>query len=166
MTRTLTPAPLTAAAFAPYGEVIETAGEPDKWINEGRCARFNDLATLDIVEGRPGLSLFRSESCTLPLTLSLMERHPAGSQAFIPMTRAPFLVTVAPDEDGKPGTPLAFLTAPGQGVNIGRNVWHGVLTPLSDPGLFAVIDRIGGGANLQEHRFGKGWTITANRHEG
>jgi ureidoglycolate lyase len=80
----------------------------------------------------------------------LLERHPDGSQAFVPMSEHPFLVTVAPDEDGQPGTPLAFLTVPGQGINLYRGVWHGVLTPLHAPGLFAVIDRIGSGSNLQE----------------
>jgi ureidoglycolate lyase len=69
------------------------------------------------------------------------------------MTQAPFLVVVAPDMGGRPGQPLAFLTAPGQGVNYHRGVWHGVLCPLAAPGLFAVIDRIGPGSNLEEHHF-------------
>ncbi|NRB02117.1 MAG: ureidoglycolate lyase, partial [Rhodobacteraceae bacterium] len=60
---------------------------------------------------------------------------------------------VAPDAGGVPGTPRAFLTAPGQGVNYHRGTWHGVLTPLHAPGLFAVVDRIGDGANLEEHVF-------------
>jgi ureidoglycolate lyase len=83
----------------------------------------------------------------------MVERHPLGSQAFLPMSLEPFLVIVAPDEGGTPGRPLAFRTAPGQGVNLGRGTWHGVLTPLAAPGLFAVIDRIGDGANLEEHWF-------------
>ena len=67
------------------------------------------------------------------------------------MSEAPWLVIVAPDDDGVPGAPLAFLPAPGQGVNILRNTWHGVLTPLAEPGLFAVVDRIGTSANLDEY---------------
>ena len=66
------------------------------------------------------------------------------------MSEHPFLVTVAPDQDGAPGVPRAFLTAPGQAINLHRATWHGVLTPLHLPGLFAVVDRIGPGANLQE----------------
>ena len=66
------------------------------------------------------------------------------------MTQNPFLVIVALDEDGTPGRPLAFCTAPGQGINFHPNVWHGVLTPLFAPGLFAVVDRIGNSANLEE----------------
>ena len=75
------------------------------------------------------------------------------------MTAHPFLVTVAPDEGGTPGRPRAFLTAPGQGVNLARGTWHGVLTPLHAPGLFAVIDRIGAGDNLEEHWFAAPWRI-------
>lgn len=146
--------PLTPEAFAPFGEILDTAGAPDKLINQGLCGRYHDCATLDFTEaGRAGISLFRSELCSLPVTLKLMERHPLGSQAFLPMSMDGFLVVVAPDDAGKPGTPLAFRTAPGQGINFHRNTWHGVLTPLSGSGLFAVVDRIGGGENLQEHRF-------------
>ena len=68
------------------------------------------------------------------------------------MSPDPFLVVVAEDDGGKPARLRAFLTAPGQGINLHRNVWHGVLTPLAEPGLFAVVDRIGPGANLEEYR--------------
>jgi ureidoglycolate lyase len=145
--------PLTRAAFARFGEVLEAEGPPDRLINQGLCGRYHDLATLDFEDGRAGLSLFRSEARRLPYRLEMVERHPLGSQAFLPMTPDPFLVIVAPDADGAPGRPLAFRTAPGQGINVARNIWHGVLTPLAEPGLFAVIDRIGPGDNLEEHWF-------------
>lgn len=153
--------PLTRGAFAAFGEVLEAAGEPDRVINEGLCGRFHDLATLDFVDGRAGLSLFRSEARTLPYRLGMVERHPLGSQAFIPMSMDPFLVIAAPDEGGRPGRPRAFRTGPGQGINFHRNTWHGVLTPLSPPGLFAVIDRIGPGDNLEEYRFDTPWLVVA-----
>jgi len=142
--------PLTTDEFRPFGDVLDCAGDPDKLINAGMCGRFHDRARMDFGDGRAGLSLFKATPRALPYTLDLLERHPDGSQAFVPMSQHPFLVTVAPDEDGQPGTPLAFLTAPGQGINLHRGVWHGVLTPLHAPGLFAVIDRIGSGSNLQE----------------
>ncbi len=94
----------------------------------------------------------------------MVERHPDGSQAFIPMSMDPFLVIVAPDAGGAPGTPLAFRTAPGQGVNFLRNTWHGVLTPLAGPGLFAVIDRIGDTANLEEHWFDVPYVVQDSRN--
>ncbi|WP_299362256.1 ureidoglycolate lyase [uncultured Paracoccus sp.] len=157
-TRVLHTRPLQATAFAPFGQVIEAVGPPDRLINAGRCGRHHDLARLDIAD-RAGISVFRSESVTLPYRFDLVERHPLGSQAFLPMTEHPFLVIVAPDLGDRPGDPLAFLTAPGQGVNIGRNVWHGVLTPLADPGLFAVADRCADGPNLQEHVYPAPWTV-------
>ncbi|MHA3979456.1 ureidoglycolate lyase [Halovulum sp. GXIMD14794] len=152
--------PLTAEAFAPFGDVLEVSGDPDKIINQGNCGRWHDLAALDMDGGRAGISLFNARPRALPYTLDMLERHPLGAQAFLPMTQEPFLVIVAPDAGGKPGTPRAFLTAPGQGVNYHRGTWHGVLTPLSEPGLFAVVDRIGEGNNLEEHWLEDPVTIT------
>lgn len=155
--------PLTAAAFAPFGQVLEVAGKPDKIINQGLCGRYHDLAEIDIVDGRAGISLFKAEPRTLPLTLDMVERHPDGSQAFLPMSLDPFVVVVAPDAGGVPGRPQAFLTTAGQGINFARGTWHGVLTPLHAPGLFAVIDRIGDGPNLQEHWFDAPYRIVAQQ---
>lgn len=153
MTKTILTQPLTAEAFAPFGEVLEVSGTPDRLINAGKCGRFHDRAILDFADARAGISIFKSESFSLPFSLELVERHPEGSQAFICMTDDPFLVVAAPDLGGTPGTPLAFITDGRQAINIHRNVWHGVLTPLSGPGLFAVVDRIGTTRNLEEHWF-------------
>ncbi|MBS9715673.1 ureidoglycolate lyase [Pseudohalocynthiibacter aestuariivivens] len=150
---------LTQKAFAKFGDVLDASGEADIVINQGNCGRYHDRAQLDILNGRAGISVFKANPRSLPHLLDVVERHPEGSQAFLPMSLDPFLVIVAPDEGDKPGTPRAFITAPGQGVNIHRNIWHGVLTPLSEPGLFAVVDRIGDGANLQEHWFEKPWLV-------
>lgn len=158
--RTIRTEPLTAEAFAPFGDVLEVKGAPDRLINQDLCGRYHDRARLDFgTGGRAGLSLFDAVARALPYTLDMVERHPEGSQAFLPMTAAPFLVIVAPDAGGVPGTPRAFLTAPGQGVNYHRGTWHGVLTPLSAPGLFAVVDRIGTTPNLEEHWFATPWTV-------
>lgn len=152
--------PLTAAAFAPFGDVLECAGDPDKIINAGKCGRYHDRARLDFGDdGRAGISIFNAEPRTLPYTCDLLERHPEGSQAFIPMSEHPFLIIVAADNNG-PVQPRAFLTMPGQAINFHRNVWHGVLTPLHAPGLFAVIDRIGTSENLEEHRLSDPLIIT------
>lgn len=161
MTAQITAQPLTADAFAPLGDVLEVAGDPDKLINQGLCSRYHDRAALDFADGRAGISLFNAEARALPYVLEMVERHPDGSQAFIPMTQHPFLVIVAPDTDGKPSTPRAFLTAPGQAINLHRGTWHGVLTPLHAPGLFAVVDRIGPGANLEEYWFDAPYTVIA-----
>ena len=160
MSREIVARPLTAEAFAPFGDVLEARGAPERLINQGLCGRFHDRARLDFGDGRAGISIFDAVPRTLPCALDMVERHPEGSQAFLPMTRAPFLVVVAEEESGRPARPQAFVTAPGQGVNYHRGVWHGVLTPLHGPGLFAVVDRIGDGANLEEHWFDAPWTVT------
>ncbi len=156
----ITAQPLTVKAFAPFGDVIEATGTPDKIINQGNCRRFHDRARLDLHGGRAGVSLFKARPRSLPYKLDMVERHPDGAQTFIPMSEHPFLVIAAPDENGAPGRPLAFLTAPGQAVNFARGTWHGVLTPLHAPGLFAVVDRIGPGSNLQEYWFETPYTVT------
>ncbi|WP_417599652.1 ureidoglycolate lyase [Pararhodobacter oceanensis] len=164
MTRTLITEPLTADAFAPFGDLLDASGAPDKLINQGMCGRYHDRAALDFgpetsPAGRAGISIFNAEPRAFPYVLELVERHPEGSQAFIPMHQNPFMVIVASDEGGTPGTPRAFLTNGAQAINFHRNIWHGVLTPLSAPGLFAVIDRIGDTANLQEHWFDTPYTV-------
>lgn len=159
MSREILIRPLTTDAFALFGEVLECSGAPDMIINQGQCGRYHDRAQLDFGDGRAGISLFDATPRSLPLVLDMMERHPDGSQAFIPMSHQSFLVIVAPDENGKPGTPLAFATAPGQAVNYHGNTWHGVLTPLHTPGLFAVVDRIGTGKNLEEHWFDTPYSV-------
>ncbi|MEL6840618.1 MAG: ureidoglycolate lyase [Pseudomonadota bacterium] len=148
MSRDIRISALTGRAFAPFGDVLNCDGDPDKMINAGLCGRFHDRARVDC-DGKVGISLFRSELRRLPYPLDLVERHPLGSQAFIPMSMDPFLVVVA-DANLRP---QAFITAPGEGINFHRGTWHGVLTPLSGPGLFAVIDLVDDKPNLEEHVF-------------
>ncbi|KFE33931.1 ureidoglycolate lyase [Thioclava atlantica] len=153
--------PLTPEDFAPFGDVLDASGAPDKIINQGLCGRFHDRARLDFADGRAGISIFKAAPRALPCSCDLLERHPEGSQAFIPMSAEPFLVIVAPDEGGRPGAPRAFLTNGAQGINLLRGTWHGVLTPLAEPGLFAVIDRIGPGANLEEYPLAAPFSVLA-----
>lgn len=156
----ITAQPITASRFAPFGQVIEIESKKAIVINDGLCHRFNDLARFDVdPAGRIGLSLFQSQLRTMPYVCDLLERHPLGSQCFIPMSDAALLVIVAPDDGGRPGPVSAFLANNRVAINIARNTWHGVLTPLSGSGLFAVIDRIGDGANLEEHRLSAPITV-------
>ncbi|KMK66386.1 ureidoglycolate lyase [Puniceibacterium sp. IMCC21224] len=158
--KAVTVRPLTTEEFAPYGDVLEVRGAPDKIINAGFCGRYHDRATLDFgPDGRAGLSMFDATPRSLPYVCDLVERHPDGSQAFVPMHCNPWLVIVA-EPGPKPGPLHAFLANPGQGVNFHRGTWHGVLTPLAAPGLFAVVDRIGDTANLEEFRLTEPVTIT------
>jgi ureidoglycolate lyase len=158
----ITAHPLTAEAFAPFGDVLEATGD-FRLINEGLCQRHHDRARIDTgADARSGISIFNAEPRALPYEFNLVERHPEGSQAFLPMTQHPFLVIVAPDQGGRPGAPQAFVTNGAQGINLHRGTWHGVLTPLHAPGLFAVVDRIGTTPNLEEFRYPKPFRVTAN----
>lgn len=147
--------PLTVEGFAPFGQVIQTEGAQHFSINSGTTERYHDLARVELggVHARPLISIVRGQPYALPLTLKLVERHPLGSQAFYPLSDRPFLVIVALDTHDGPDTPRTFRTAPGQGVNLAMNTWHGVLTPLGEVSDFLVVDRGGEGNNLEEHIF-------------
>jgi ureidoglycolate lyase len=152
--------PLTPEAFAPYGDVLEATGD-FRPINDGLCHRHHDRARIDTgPNARAGISIFKATPRSLPYEFNLLERHPEGSQAFLPMSEQPFLVIVAPGTGSVPGTPIAFLTNGAQGINLHRGTWHGVLSPLSAPGLFAAVDRIGTTANLEEYRYAEGFCVT------
>ena len=156
--------PLTAQAFAPFGQVIQTEGAQHFPINNGKTERFHDLAQVQLAgpNSRPIISIACGQPYSLPLTLAMVERHPFGSQAFHPLSNRPFLVIVAPDENGTPGRPRAFLTAPGQGINYAINTWHGVLTPLgNEPADFLLVDRAGDGPNLEEYFYPTPWQVVA-----
>jgi ureidoglycolate lyase len=160
---TLPVEPLSAAAFAPFGDVIEASDRAQRMhINEGFSERYHDLARVDLGDGAQGthrddrartlINIFRSKPRQLPLCLSLLERHPLGSQAFMPLSPCTFLVVVAP---GGAVPELAgmrcFLAAAGQGVNYARGTWHHPLLSLHQVCDFLVIDRAGPGANLEEY---------------
>lgn len=156
---------LSAEAFAPFGQVIEKAGAHNYLINSGNCTRYHDLAKVEAIgeQARVLISLFTAKPCVFPLTLAMVERHPLGSQAFYPLSGKPWVVIVCIDDDGVPGPPLAFIAAPDQGVNIVRNIWHAVLTPLDAVSDFIVVDRGGEGKNLAEHFFIDPFTILDHR---
>jgi len=107
--------PLSSDAFSAFGDILEVQDQPTVMINQGNCARYSDLATLDFADGRAGISIFHAKPYASPLTLAMVERHPEGSQAFVPLS--------------------------------------------DDPFLFAVVDRIGAGKNLEEHWFDHPYSI-------
>lgn len=145
--------PLTREAFAPFGDVIAADDSAQHFsINGGNTERFHDLARLESgPEGRIIASIFRGQPRPMPFTVSMMERHPLGSQAFIPLSGNPYLVVVAAAGPA-PGTDKlhAFLAQPGQGVNYATGVWHHPLLALNEVCDFLVIDRSGPGKNCDE----------------
>lgn len=150
----LTPQPLTKAAFARFGDVIELDGARHYSINQGFAERYHDLARLDAGAngGAAILSIFVAEPRPNPIEIKLMERHPLGSQAFYPLHDRDWLVVVA-DDPVTPQSLHAFRATGRQGVNYARNVWHHPLLVLEPASPFLIIDRKGPGENLEEVRF-------------
>lgn len=148
--RTLDVQPLTQAGFSAFGDVIESEGHVALPINAGMTDRYDDLAGVDVApqDGRPLISLFHARPYTLPLPITELERHPLGSQAFIPLDGQRFVVIVAPAGDApQADTVRAFVTNGRQGVNYRRGVWHHSLIVVGQPSRFAVVDRGGPGPN-------------------
>ncbi|KAA3632902.1 MAG: ureidoglycolate lyase [Proteobacteria bacterium] len=161
----LHPEPLTADTFRPYGEVIDTRDVEPTPINGGLTARYHDLATVDVATGggRALVNVFRTRPLPLPHRVTVMERHPLGSQAFMPIGAARFLVLVGlGDSRFDPGSVKLFVSDGHQGVNYSRNTWHHYQIVLGATADFLVIDRGGPGNNLEEARVGSlGITIPA-----
>ncbi len=145
--------PLTKANFADFGEVIETDGAKILDINLGRTQRFHALGHVELgaSDDKAIISLFRSNRWAHPLHIKMMEQHPMGSQAFLPVDKRPFLVVVADkDTHGEPSAIRGFVTNGHQGINLYTGVWHHPQLILAETQDFMVIDRMGSGNNLIE----------------
>ena len=148
----LTPQPLTAEAFAAFGDVIEARSDTVININQGTSQRFHDLARVDVAlgEGYPLVNIFRASPYPEPLTLSMMEKHPLGSQLFMPLQQHAYLVAVAQTSDQVSAGDITVFSANGnQGVNFQPGTWHHPLLVLVQQD-FLVVDRGGKGDNLVE----------------
>jgi ureidoglycolate lyase len=154
-TITLVPQLLSAERFRNFGNVIEAAPTPHAAMNELRFERFDDLVELDIdtrPDGRAAVSIARCRVPTkLPYRVEMVERHPLGSQAFIPLQRFVFIVVVGPAGESVEAADLqAFITSGRQGINYRKGVWHMPLIALEAGHDFLVIDRVGEGANCDQ----------------
>lgn len=146
--------PLTPASFAPFGEVISTATARDEYkINLGTTTRFHDISRVDVgdEDGAPIISIFRGTPRPMPIEIKMMERHPLGSQAFVPLSGQKFLIVVAEGSDPPALEDLrAFISDGTQGVTYAKNVWHHPLLVLEPESDFLIVDRSGPGNNLNE----------------
>jgi len=150
---TLRAEPLTADAFAAFGDVIETAGRDSFQINQGMADRYHDLARVETLgaDARTAVSWVHARPEQAPVTLRLMERHPHGSQIFMPLGPQPFIVVVAAGtEPPARDTLRAFVSNGHQGVNYRRGVWHHPMIALEAPTDFLVVDREGERPNCDE----------------
>ena len=152
--RVLRVRPLSRGAFEPFGEVLDASGPYDDLANGGAAQVFRDRASLDVAAqgGRARVNIIRTSPNRLPLMIEMMERHPLGSQAFVPLDCADWLVVAAPPGPLDPSGIVAFRAAGSQGINYGRGVWHHPLIALDRISDFLVIDRAGEGANLDIER--------------
>jgi ureidoglycolate lyase len=146
----ITPKTLTAAAFLPFGEVIEASTEVENFsINDGYTQRYHNLAKVDVnaKSGQAGMSIFRSTPLARPIAIKMMERHPLASQAFMPLGNEPYLVVVAPKGELDVKQIEVFIATAGQGVNYSAGTWHHYCLALNKSSDFLVVDRIGEGDN-------------------
>ncbi|MBL4827294.1 MAG: ureidoglycolate lyase [Spongiibacteraceae bacterium] len=144
---------LTAEAFLPFGDVIEVSDKNQQvTINRGSCVRHHNLASIDTAEqgGSTLVNIFCAKAAQLPHKVTVMERHPLSSQAFVPLGTQRYLVVVGKKGRFDACSLSAFIAQAGQGVNYHRGVWHHFCLPLDETMNFLVIDRAGAGNNCDE----------------
>lgn len=135
---------LTKENFAAFGDVISVgASENNFSINDGYTQRYHDLASIDVEDqnGKVLVNIFRSTPLAQPIAIKMMERHPLGSQAFIPLGNQPYLVVVAPAGTLNLSQINVFLASAEQGVNYHKGTWHHFCLALNEVSDFLVIDR-------------------------
>lgn len=150
----LQPEPLTSERFAPYGDVIEAAFDKTTAMNAARFERFDDLCNIDIERGgHLAISVARCRTPTsLPLRVDSVERHPLGSQAFVPLQHCKLVIVVAPPgESVDAGDLRAFVTNGKQGFNYHRGTWHMPLIAFEGGQEFLIVDRGGDETNCEEY---------------
>ena len=151
---------ITPERFAAYGDVIAALPDNQEAMNAARFQRFDDLAAVNVDEndgGHVAISIARAKTpSALPYCFDLIERHPYGSQAFIPLSQFRFVVVVAPAGESVDAADLqAFVTNGRQGVNYHKGVWHMPLIAFEEGQEFLIVDRAGGGPNYEEHILGE-----------
>ena len=155
------PKPITKENFKKFGDMITTADIKPIEINNGYAKRYDGIANLDtkIDNGESTISIFSALKRSIPMKIDMMEKHPLGSQAFIPMKETTFLSFVAPNDD-KPDLDKveAFIIPPGLGVNYKTGTWHFPLIATEDMN-FLVVDRKGSGDNLKIQKLEKNQII-------
>lgn len=147
--------PLTQEDFAPFGDVIQKQGRYPEEINYGQTRKYAGLAQVEVgdKEGTATLHIYRSRPVSLPFKIEVMENHPLGSQAFIPLQKRPFVVVVAPPSQALHFKSIqGFFTNGEQGVNLHKGVWHHYQLSLDETCDYLVIDRGGPGDNtIEQH---------------
>ncbi len=161
METTITPIKISRENFADFGDLISSENISPIDINAGYAKRFDNLASINTSKdsGKTIVSIFSAKKRNFPMKIDMMEKHPLGSQAFIPMQETTFLSFVAPPgEIPEVNRIKAFIIPPKTGINYKPAIWHFPLISTEDTD-FLVIDRKGSGENLIIHRFKKGEVV-------
>ena len=144
------PKKITRKNFKKFGDLISTKKIKPININNGYAKRFNNLCRINTSskKGNTIMSIFSAKKRKFPMKIVMMEKHPLGSQAFIPMSETKFLVFVAP-KGKKPNTKKieSFIVPKQAGINYKPGIWHFPLISTKSMN-FLVIDRKGAGNNL------------------
>ena len=151
------PKPITKDNFKKFGDMITTEDINPIEINNGYAKRYDGIAKLDTKKenGESTICIFSALKRSFPMKVDMMEKHPLGSQAFIPMKETTFLSFVAPAGDKPDLTKVeAFVIPKGIGVNYNPGVWHFPLISTENMN-FLVVDRLGDGDNLVLHDLNK-----------
>mgnify|MGYP001230488979 FL=1 len=157
MEKIIKPIKINRSNFATYGDLISTSDVNPININAGYAKRFDNLANLNTSKdgGQTIVSIFSALKRTFPMTVDMMEKHPLGTQAFIPMKETIFLSFVAPLGNSPDINKIqSFIIPPRTGINYKPGIWHFPLISTEDTN-FLVIDRKGKGENLIIHKFEK-----------
>ena len=157
MEKIINPIKINKSNFAIYGDLITTNDIKSMDINAGYAKRFDNLANLNTLrdDGKTIVSIFSAVKRTFPMKIDMMEKHPLGSQAFIPMKETTFLCFVAPEGELPQINKIqSFIIPPQTGINYRPGIWHFPLISTEDTN-FLVIDRKGKGENLIIHKFEK-----------
>ena len=151
------PLNITRNNFSQYGDLISSENVEPIDINAGYAKRFDDLANISTSknDGKAIVSIFSALKREFPMKIDMMEKHPLGSQAFIPMSRTTFLCFVAPEGDLPDVKKIqSFVVPPKTGINYKPGIWHFPLISTENTD-FLVVDRKGVGENLIIHQFTK-----------
>ena len=157
MEKIIKPIKISKSDFSAYGDLISTNDIYPMDINAGYAKRFDNLANVDtsIDGGKTIVSIFSALKRTFPMKIDMMEKHPLGSQAFIPMKETTFLSFVAPQGEFPEISKIeSFIIPTKTGINYKPGIWHFPLISTEDTN-FLVIDRKGIGENLIIHKFEK-----------
>jgi len=155
MKTVIEPIKITKKNFSDFGDVISVEKITPIDINAGYAKRFDNLANINtlINDGKTIVSIFSALKRSFPMKIDMMEKHPLGSQAFMPMKETTFLCFVAPQGDIPEINKIrSFIIPPKIGINYKPGIWHFPLISTENTD-FLVIDRQGKGENLVIHKF-------------